>query len=341
MLVWSAAFQAALWRKGILPLPISFANNSSITRSERYMRFGKWFGWSLLSFILVMSFSGIYLCEGSLRLSRRPLNHRFQAEDFAVQYQATLESAEILSEDSLKLRAWYFRSKYSADRDVILVHGQGDNRIGMIPYAKLFLSQNYDVLMPDMRNHGVSEGTISTYGLKEAQDIHLWVDWLLRNSRARCVFGLGESMGASILLQSLTIEKHFCAIVAECPYSSFTEIGYDRVTQPLGIDSAFARILFAPAIESALTYARVRYEVDFELVNPAKAVAGSHTPVLLIHGLKDRNILPRHSKRILHAAPGSVQLWEVPGAGHTGAISQSPTEFAKRVFAWFENHYQN
>ena len=38
----------------------------------------------------------------------------------------------------------------------------------------------------------------------------------------------------------------------------------------------------------------------------------------------------------LRAADGRAQYWEVPGAGHMGAFSQEPAEYARRIFTLFE-----
>jgi pimeloyl-ACP methyl ester carboxylesterase len=45
-------------------------------------------------------------------------------------------------------------------------------------YAELLLSHGYDVLAPDARAQGDSGGTFPTYGIKEANDVHRWFDFL-------------------------------------------------------------------------------------------------------------------------------------------------------------------
>ena len=302
-------------------------------------RIVKWFIAFLIVAALLLGFIGVYLCEGVLHLPRKPVNTNFPINNaFANQYRSRLETVEILSKDNLRLRAWYLHLNYPSKGEVLLVHGQGDNRNGMIVYARLFLSQGYNVLLPDMRAHGLSEGDLITYGLNEAWDIHLWVNWLIARTKVRCLYGLGESMGAAILLQSLSEEKRFCAIVAESPYSSFEEIGYSRALSVAKIDSVFGRLLFAPAIKTALIYAHFRYGADLQMVNAENAVRGTNTPILLIHGMNDKVVPPHHSDRILKAATGPIQLWKVPDTRHSGAISKSTSEFARRVLSWFESH---
>jgi hypothetical protein len=36
--------------------------------------------------------------------------------------------------------------------------------------------------------------------------------------------------------------------------------------------------------------------------------------------------------------PADITLWEVPRAGHWGAVSVAPEEFDSRVLGWFAGH---
>ena len=95
------------------------------------------------------------------------------------------------------------------------------------------------------------------------------------------------------------------------------------------------RTLFRPLISEAFLDARVQYHLDLEKGSPAQAVAMTRVPVLLIHGTEDFNIPVRHCKAILRNRRGAMELWEVPGARHTGAFGHAPQEFERRVTGWF------
>ena len=104
---------------------------------------------------------------------------------------------------------------------MLALHGLGDNRLGMEGFAGIALEHGFTVLLPDARGHGESGGELATYGLLERNDIHQWVDYLEAATQPRCVYGMGESMGAAQLLQSLEVENRFCAVVAKSSFSSF------------------------------------------------------------------------------------------------------------------------
>jgi pimeloyl-ACP methyl ester carboxylesterase len=207
----------------------------------------------------------------------------------------------------------------------------------MYGYGRWFVENHYSVLLPDARHHGNSGG-LATYGIREANDIHEWVNWVETNDHPRCVYGLGESMGAAELLQSLTEEPRFCAVVAESPFATFREVAYARFGRPFHVGPWLGRTFFRPTIDVGFLYVRLRYGLNMEDASPERAVMSSKVPILLIHGLNDRNIPPYHSDLIEAANPGSVVLWKVPGAVHTGAAKAAPEEFSRRVLGWFGEH---
>lgn len=248
-----------------------------------------------------------------------------------------MNEVSILTDDEVTLRAWAFIPQGGNGNAVMLLHGQGDNRAGMLGNADLFLQHGYSVLLPDARAHGDSGGSITTYGVEEKGDLARWYKWLEQSQAPHCIYGLGESMGAAVLLQTIAKEPGFCAVVAESSFSSFREAAYIRLGEGFHSGPWLGRTLLRPAVEAGLIYARLKYGVDLATASPINALASSRVPIFLIHGLADTNIPPYNSER-MKAANSAVQLWEPEGAGHCGAASAAPEEYERLVTAWFEGH---
>jgi len=253
--------------------------------------------------------------------------------EIASHLESDLDNVSITTPDVITLQAWTIHPHRSNGDAVILLHGLGDNRIGMTGYAQLLLAHGFNVLLPDARAHGSSGGQLATYGLLERNDIHQWFEFVTAQTHPHCVFGFGESMGAAELLQSLTVEPGFCAVAAESSFSSFRQIAYDRMGQPFRLGPWFGSTLLRPVVEFAFLYVRWKYGLDLQQVSPEDSVATT-VPVFLIHGQNDSNISLRHSRRIRSRSRNAV-LWEVPNADHCGAISESPREFEQRLLTWF------
>jgi uncharacterized protein len=205
--------------------------------------------------------------------------------------------------------------------------------IGLI-FGSFLLRNGFTVLVLDIRGHGESGGQIVTYGVKEAEDLRAWLDWLLRGHGIERLYGLGQSMGAAILLESLRGENRFRAVVADSPFATFEEISYDRLRQMSGMPEG----LFWPVVHAGFAYAYVRFGVDLRSASPEEAIRHTSTPVLLIHGTRDTNIPPRHSEELRAANPAMAQLWLVPGAEHVASVSVEHDLYVRKVTNWFNAH---
>ena len=197
----------------------------------------------------------------------------------------------------------------------------------------MFLTQGYPVLVPDSRAHGESGGEFVTYGLLEKYDVIVWARWM-SSQGCHKVYGLGESLGASILIQAAAVEPIFAAIVAECPYADLREMAEYRMRQFLRLP----RFIGVPAAKivviSGMAYADLVDGLDFRKVSPVNSISHTATPILLIHGLNDSRTPPSQSQKLAAANPRDM-LWLVPNANHTGALAAAPDEFRRRVLGWF------
>lgn len=297
---------------------------------------------ALLIYLAASTVAGIYVADGTLHPGRRPLtNEETSAERESVrEINADLDDVSITTLDDVTLNAWLIKPRRTNGNAVILLHGLGDNRLGMTGYTKLFLVHGFSVLLPDARGHGASGGSLVTYGLLERNDIHQWVGVLQTQVHPQCIFGFGESMGAAELLQSLSTHTEFCAVAAESSFADFREIAYDRMGQAFHTGPWLGRTLLRPLVEAAFLRTRWKYGLDMQAVSPELSIADSKIPVLLIHGQVDSNIPVRHS-RMIHTQDPRTVLWEVPNADHCGAISVAPKEFEERILDWFSPKPQN
>lgn len=278
----------------------------------------------------------ILLTERALHIApeRRVTPDRAKAEEIAGLAGASWREAAISSADGAALKGWVFlpASERESGKAVILLHGAGDSRKGMLGFARFFAQHGYAALVVDSRGHGVSAGPRVTYGLLEKTDMTRWADYLLSLKPGARLYGLGMSMGASILIQALDNEKRFRSVVAECPYATFRAAASERIPRLTGLPAAFA----SPIIGAAFLYARLRYGYDLDAVSPVESLRRTHTPVLLIHGLADDRTDPGQSRELHAANPANSELWEVPGAKHVQASVVAQREFEERVMRWFE-----
>jgi dipeptidyl aminopeptidase/acylaminoacyl peptidase len=290
-------------------------------------------GLLIASFVGVF-FGSIFVADSALHISYKPQPDPSKARDVARAGKAEWQTAEMTVPDGAVLRGWLFTPHAPNGAAVILLHGVGDTRAGVVGHADYLLTAGFTVLTPDARGHGASGGQYITFGVKEAGDVHAWADWLMRQRPITRLYGMGESMGAGIILQALATESRMRAVVAECPFVNFQEIAYDRLTQSTGIPRPPLWFI----LQTGYLYAQLRYGVDLHMASPLEAVRRTAVPVLLIHGMADDNIPYRHSEQLHAANPRATTLWLVPGAHHVNALGVDRAAYIRRVTDWFQEH---
>ncbi len=274
--------------------------------------------------LAVLAVAPVILGEATLRAPRRSTGSWTGG--------GTRQDVEIRAADGARLRGWLLRPPAESGRCVMVLHGVGDSRRGSSGFATMFLERGDTVLLPDSRAQGLSEGAFVTYGLLEKYDVLRWADWL-QDQGCHELYGLGESLGGSVLIQAAGERPVFGAIAVECPYSTLEAVARYRVRRMAPMPEWAARGL----VRAAMLYARTRYGVDLRAVSALRAIQRTTTPVLLIHGTADRETPPSNSEELRRANPGAV-LWRVPGARHVGAWPAAPEEFTRRVLGWLQPH---
>lgn len=278
----------------------------------------------------------VLLTEQALHIApeRRYTPDRAKAEELAAATNTHLTAAEARGDDGARLSGWLFvpASEQDTGKAVMLLHGAGDTRRGMMGFARFFAQRGFTTLVPDSRGHGVSGGPYVTYGLLEKHDVHKWADYLLGLKPKAQLYGMGMSMGGAILIQSLDVEPRFRSIVAEGSYATFRLAASERIPRITGLPA----IVSPPILGAAFFYAQQRYGLDLEAASPLETMKRAHTPVLLIHGTADDRTAPFQSRLLLDANPNYADLWEVPGARHVRASEAAKQEFEDRVMRWFQ-----
>jgi hypothetical protein len=283
-------------------------------------------------YCVVSIIAALILVQLAVHPGRRPLD-----PEAAAQLGVPVENVSIAAADGAFLKAWYAQPIHPNGAAVILLHGVGDNREGVIGFGSMFLRHGYAVLLPDSRAQGESGGALPTYGVLERNDVKQWAAWL-RPHAPGCAFLFGESMGAAIAIQASAVTPGLCGVAAESAFATFREIANDRIAQVARQASWFPETVGALSREEALLYIDLDDHENLADASPLAAIRQSRVPTLLICGTADENIPMRHSFELYRAGRSHSELWIVEGADHTAAVSVNPAEFERRVVGWFDSH---
>jgi uncharacterized protein len=306
--------------------------------AARTRRALKWLAALAVVYLAFCSLIGVYLADVAVKPQRRglPFGALAEAQDLARKAGGEITEVAIEARDFIPLRAWLYTPARPNGHTVLALHGVNTNRLSVSGYAAMMLKAGYTVLTPDARAHGNSGGLLASYGVVETDDIDRWIKWLRVRQRTGCLHAFGASMGGAHVLQIVDGPNPLCSAIAEAPFATFREVAYDRVGRYVSARDWLGRWVLRPAVEVGFLTARLRYGLDLDLANPASHLLKTRTPVLLIHGLDDTNVPPRHAK--LMPTPALLTLWLVDGARHVGAWKKEGKTYESRVLNFFAAH---
>lgn len=129
----------------------------------------------------------------------------------------TFEEVTFSSVDGIDLSGWYIPAQNRAA--IILVHSIGGSRVQMRHYGRALVAQGYGVLLFDLRAHARSDGTASTFGWLETNDLLGAVKFLKTRPEVdpQRIGVLGVSLGAQIALRGAALSPDIRAVWADGP----------------------------------------------------------------------------------------------------------------------------
>ena len=130
---------------------------------------------------------GAWVMSGMiLHASRRSLQQAAEACGYATPADFRQPYADMqVVVGTETIRGWLVRAEPASRRAVILIHGLGDNRVGMLPLLPVVEPLGVNVALIDLRAHGESDGAILTYGVREREAVKGVIDWLIDRDLAQ------------------------------------------------------------------------------------------------------------------------------------------------------------
>jgi len=242
---------------------------------------------------------------------------------------------EVTAPDGVPLAAWYVPAGSGAGPEaatVVLVHGWGSSKHDVLDRAAV-LHDRYNLLIPDLRNHGQSGDAQTTQGVREAADLRAMIDWLEATKAPTAIAVLGISMGGATALAEADRDERVDGVIVESTHATLAnaiQARLDRAGYPLSMPGSWA-ILLASLLRTG---------EDASSVDPLLGVERLDArPLLLVYGGADDAIGPTDGQDLERAADeaGSpVELLVCEEAGHAGSFDACPEAWAEAVLGFLE-----
>lgn len=213
------------------------------------------------------------------------------------------EEVQFKNNKGHSLHGWFIPRQKSPVSDIaktiILLHGYPADKGDILP-GLAFLNTKYNLFLFDFRYLGQSEGSYSTVGLKETDDLLAAIQYLKTHNITE-VGVYGFSMGGAVALMTIPKAPEIKAVISEASYSS--------------LDKMASELYRIPGLKRPLswfTYTAAKLiGIDARKASPEESVKNSTIPILIIHSPRD-NVIPfSHAMDIKEALRGnpSAEFW--------------------------------
>lgn len=237
------------------------------------------------------------------------------------------KNVEIQSEDGLTLRGIQYNSNPDSKKWAILVHGYQANNADMQREAMHFSQQQYNVLTPNMRAHGDSDGNYIGMGWLDRKDMLLWIDSIIAEHPDAEIVLYGESMGGATVMMTSGEElpENVKAIVEDCGYTSVYEMFTAQLSYRFGLPEF-------PFMHTSRIVANMRADYDIKEASALEQVKKSVTPTLFIHGSNDNYVPTDMVYEVFEACSAPKQMLVIEGAGHGASSDVEPQQYYFTIF---------
>ncbi|MHC5215801.1 serine aminopeptidase domain-containing protein [Enterococcus sp. LJL128] len=232
-----------------------------------------------------------------------------------------------------------------SEKTVVVHSGYRDGQNSNLTHVKLFSDMGYNVLIPDTRSHGDSEGEYITFGHYEKEDLTGWINQEVQSRPDQEIILFGISMGAATtMLSQATPHPNVTAYIEDCGYYSTEQQFHDI----LNLFTQFFK--YIPLVKdydwtgkegqliNKLNEEKTKpiLKMDIYQVAPINAVDKTGVPKLFIHGDADWFIPPVAQEVLYDKAIGYKEKLTVAGAEHGQSIYIDEALYTATVHSFLE-----
>lgn len=240
----------------------------------------------------------------------------------------------ITSRDGLRLHAYFVPAEKPSAKYAVLVHGYKSAAGAMADFARHYYGLGWNVLVPEQRSHGNSEGRYIGMGWPEHYDMLGWTELLIGRDKDARILLHGVSMGAATVMLvtgERDLPPNIRAVVEDCGYSSVNAQFASQLEELFGLPPF-------PLLPAASLVTKLRAGYFFGDGDCVEAVSRSVTPTLFIHGDMDTFVPFRMLDEVYAAASCEKQRLVVHGAEHANAMAVNPGLYWATVDAFVAKH---
>ncbi len=307
---------------------------------------------ALLTVVVVLAGSGFYMLAYSLRPKQNKGKDLTASYDYmhdeyphikpwldSLQENNAIRDTFIVNKEGKRLHALYAAAPEPTCKTALIVHGYTDNAIRMLMIGYLYNKKlKYNILLPDLHNHGLSEGEHIRMGWKDRLDILQWLgiangifgqsdseknDTLHRTTQM-VVHGISMGAATTMMLSGEKLPEYVKCFVEDCGYTCVWDEFSHELKNQFGLPPF-------PLMYTTSLLCDIIYGWNFREASALEQVRKCDLPMLFIHGEADTYVPTWMVYRLFEAKSGLKELWIAPGSSHAMAYRDHPETYTSWV----------
>lgn len=221
------------------------------------------------------------------------------------------EKLTMMADDDYILVARKIIVKPDNDKWAVILHGYNGKAEDIYDIAKHYADEDFNILMPDLRANGESEGSFMGMGWTDRLDVINWIDVILEENPSAQIVIHGVDVGAdtALMLAGEPVKSSIKAIVAEGAYTS----AWDVVKKEYAARYQWPAF---PIVNMMNPVTKIWGGYSLKEADAVKQVKNTQIPILLIHGGQDTYATDDMTKELDEAISSAHEVLEIAAGVH-------------------------
>ncbi len=255
----------------------------------------------------------------------------------SLEANGIMQDTTVIDDEGFKINSYYASADENVGKTAVIVHGWTSNPAQMMMIARMFRdSLGYNIMVPSLNCHAMSEGDGIQMGWKDRLDVEQWMGIAheIFQDTLQVVHGISMGAATTMMVSGDELPEYVRGFIEDCGYSSVWDQFKKELKGQFGLPTF-------PILNGANFVCRCKFGWGFKEASSVKQLAKCDKPMLFIHGDNDDFVLTENVYRNYDAkVNGYRQMWITAGCKHARSYADYPDEYVATVRTFLAEHVE-